>query len=77
MQKEENNNKKKKTKKKIGKEREIARDYQVYVCFVFFLNSDPTFWLQEPAEVIKKSLNIIMHANILKDHANKLIPASY
>ena len=63
--------KKKKTTgkgKKVERERERARGYQVNVLLIF--NSYPTFWLQKPVEkCLKKALNIIMHANILKDYA--------
>ena len=50
VQKEENNNNKKKTdrKRKKSKEREKLHKRLPGTCF--FLNSDPTFWLQEPAE---------------------------
>ena len=49
-------------KQKKLREREIAQDIFVAITC---------------RKVIKKALNIIMHANILKDHANKLMPASY
>ena len=68
MQKEENNNNKKKT----GKEQKEVKREQVHVSiFKFQIQRFSCKNLQKSDK--KKALN----ANILKDHANKLIPASY
>ena len=72
MQKKNRQENKKKVK--WEREREIVRDYQF---FVFFLILIQHFGCKNLQKSDKKALNIIMHANILKDHANKLIPASY
>ena len=71
--------KKKNTQQKDRKrklKRERAREYQVHFFSFFILILIKHFGGKNLQKSDKKALNIIMHANILDDHANKLISAS-